>query len=985
MVKSRERNTGGDWRATTESLENQFQYDYYFHESLDPKYVLDRGHWPELRHLLGGKGLSLAIMMALKEVNVPSGFTLPTTLSQDLKRYGFQHTPNKLSQTLREAIPLLTDERDCSFADPLHPLALAARSGAAYSMPGAMDTILNIGITSKNLERFITDLGEKEAIECYHTFCFDWVASWLMIDRAELLDKITSLSIRKISAPTNFKLVSAVALRKMAQVEQLRAWLLHHYQLTIPDEPWMQIESSVLAIYRSYYRPEAVKSRQQLAKSDLGGTAVNVISMVYGNLGEISGSGVAFSHDPKTGKPQTQLEFKRRGIGGAVVAGDGVDFEQQITPELQQQLTAVIKLLEEVLGQPVDLEFVIENGKIYFIQFRGLRLAASAMIKFLAKEVTAELDSSHLTTKEQAELLRQHFGAKIMTSLGQRFSSASLEASRQNIDDQSQPHLLASGQPIGGRANSGMAVHSVDAAKHYIAKGQKVVVILEKLNDVSELLESHPNPKAVISVVTRLGSPSSHTAYVLGTENIAGVIGCQNLPSVEEGTLLSVDGLAGEVHWGQLTMARQNFAPVVKKLLEERKALGFSSWEAIVEESGLRDEQTQLEERVRTIIGHFQQKPDSHEILTQSEKLSSHKALTQKIINEVFPPEVLTEYHIIPVSQKADQIKSVRAQIRKKVEVGMARGYDVSIRSAFSFDQEGGVKKMGSNPWIMLKPGENERLSHFLSGQLPDWKYHALGDWFKLNDEHCRLTEVLIGYNHPGKLDEEHFPEHAVGVIRCPLTQTNLIEGALILDTPHLRSFEAESYEGGTFTNDNEIKFRLRLNGDEASPTLGFGANYLDSEAVKLLTDRLFKIEPKYVVKNLSVEELSLRNAILKKLGASRINPPTFNDIDLAEAQLLLQELVAEAEVPESLMRGLVNKRGYERTRRSLDQLISQYLEKIAPGLAVVETTMSRLNGFSSGISLEFQVGFRDAVGSEMDWMAVYGLKGLEEWLVSLV
>ena len=950
--------------------------NYFLYETLNPDFVLDKKNWPSLRRLLGGKGLSLAILNAMKGVTAPQGFTLPTSLEKELKAYNFEQLPPELEDSLKEASILLENPQGQSFADPIHPLAVAVRSGAAYSMPGAMDTILNVGMTTENLESFIADLGEEPAIECYHTFCFDWAASQLMVSRPELLAKIkrikSPVTNHEIQITSSYKLSHHQSIEKMGQVLTLKAWLHDQYQLEIPDDPWAQLQSSVLAIYRSYYRPEAVNYRQQqLVKPEAGGTAVNVVNMVYGNQGEISGSGVAFSHDPKTGERQTQIEFKEQDSSGAVVAGDGDDFSQQLDPALQEELESVIERLIEISDQAIDLEFVVENGKISFIQFRSLRLTVAATFKLLTQKAISELNLVGVNEIKRQQILRQIFSPQLMVNLGQRFTSDSLQASRDNQSEQNRPHFLAKGRPIGGRANIGLAAYSLAEAKQLLNQGQRVVLILDHLNDVSELLSLTSNPKEVLSIVTRRGSPSSHAAYVLGTENIAGTIGCQ-LPDIKPGTVLSVDGLSGEVHWGQLALAEPVFSAEIKQLTDERRALGVSAWETIVRANGLEPKQQKLE---RVVCAAF---------CSTGEHYQSDKALTQYVINQILPADIQTEYQILSIDQKLGHREKICQQIETAVKAGWRNGHDVSVRSAFAFDKAGGVKKMGSNPWIMLKPGEDERLQQFLFGQLPDWKYGCLNDWFNLTDKHSRLTEVLIGYNHPGKLDEAHFREHAVGVMSSPLTQTGLVEGAIILDTPHLRSFEAQSFEGGRYSNRSEIKFKFSLNGGETIPVLGFGEQYLDQQRVNVFLNRLFKFNHQDALAFLSTEEYSLRNAILKKLAINVLDQSAITKLDLLQIDAVLKGMIAEAEIPAGLLQPLVDPRSHKRAQQIVKQLIERYVKAIAPGLAAVETTMSRLDGVSSGLSLEFQVGFTDADHSDMKWMAVYGLKGLEEWLMSL-
>lgn len=617
--------------------------------------------------------------------------------------------------------------------------------------------------------------------------------------------------------------------------------------------------------------------------------------------------------------------------------------------------------------------FVIEDGILYFVQYRDLRLSLPAKLAIITEELKREFQS--LDQNEKLLLLRKLLDFHILFDLGEKFTSDSISLSNENENSENFPRIIAKGQPIGGRAQTGLIARNLKQAEKILKEGKDVVLVLEKLEEASTILHLNNSYKNAISVVTYDGSPSSHAAYLLGTENIAGVIGCGNISEyiLNFKGYLSVDGVNGEVHLGELTVTEYSLDEDVKRFVELRKDMGVSTWESIVYRFGLEDKLYNLEEKIEKIINNF----------TNGLGAKSPKALTQQIINDIFPREFLTEYHIVSLlsAEEAEEENDYKTEIASKVREGWKKGYDVSVRSAYLFSIDDSAKKLGINPWIIFKPGEEAKLDNFLNGELPNWKYGSLNKWKRNETENTKLTEVLVGYNHSGKLDEKLASQHAVGIVKGAIGLKNKVAGSLILDTPHLRSYEESQYQA-----DNIISYKINFDQNEVKLILGFGKNHINLTEVTRLIEKLFYDKSADL---LSPEEKAVRKDILLRLGVDEFSQFKEFKFTVDECADELIKIIEEGDLSNNLLEQLITKRSWSRVYQITNKLINNYIIAVAPGIAAVENWLSRQTGDFAEVTIEFQIGFNNSSeeneeDENLNWMTIYGIKGLEELLLKL-
>jgi pyruvate,orthophosphate dikinase len=856
--------------------------DCYLYKSF-PKSILDQKSWPDLLAEMGGKGLSLAIMTALG-LNVPEGYTLPVKHGITLYELGYNSLPADLKRVIVEATIQLTNTKGAKFDNLENPLAVAVRSGASQSMPGAMDSILNIGFTKATVDTFAKQIGRKAAMECLHIFCFGWAAAQLGVDKSKLQQTISQRVIESTAETDKTDLY-------WQEIGLLENWLAEEHGLTIPQSPWEQLYSSILAVYGSYHHFKAIGYRHQEIIAGNGGTAVNVLNMVFGNSGESSGTGVVFSHNPGTGEPGLQIEYVPGGLGDVVVAGGKTDSSQEVEPTLYLQLLTVVDKLMKLTGRPIDVEFVIEKAQLYLVQYRDLRLTFQATLKKIVEEFNQEHEN--LLSTEKLKLLRKKLPPHLLTNLGASFDREAAEVSRNQESTDLTPRLIARGKPIGNEVHVGTVAFNFAAAEELLDSGDNVALVLTSLQEANQILTLSKKYPSRISIVTLEGNPNSHAAYLVGTENIAGVVGCKNYDfnSLPSG-MLSVDGINGEVHLGKLDLKKHSFDGETADLIQKRKAMGVSGWESIVFEFGLEKKLYKIESDIERIIDDF----------IAGRGVKSLKALTQEAISRIFPSEFITKYHILPaIENNQGDGSSYLKNIEDTVRNGWQKGHDVSIRSAYLFTKNDSNETLGSSPWVIFSPGEEGRLWRFLYGELDDWKYGSLSAWRKNESVTTKLTELLVGYNHAGKLDEELADRHAVGVASSNLGLPNIVSGSVILDTPHLRS-----YEEGNYDSNQDITYKINLNQSKPGVVLGFGQNHIDRQAVHTLINQLAKVYQGANI-GLSPEQKALGRELLKKAEFNQFSQQD-TQIDQEKLEQELVKMIEKGDLPLTLLEPVIKE-----------------------------------------------------------------------------
>ncbi|HAA82063.1 MAG TPA: pyruvate, phosphate dikinase, partial [Thermotoga naphthophila] len=353
----------------------------------------------DMKDILGGKGANLAEMTNLG-IPVPPGFTI----SAEVCKYYYDHGrtyPEELKEQVEEAMRRLEEVTGKKFGDPNNPLLVSVRSGAAISMPGMMDTVLNLGLndeTVKGLAKLTNN--ERFAYDAYRRFLQMFGDVVLKIPHEKFEKALEELKKEK-----------GVKLDTELDAEDLKKLVERYKQIykeegkEFPQDPWKQLWLAIDAVFGSWMNERAIKYREihGIKEGDLLGTAVNIVAMVFGNMGEDSGTGVAFTRDPNTGEKKPYGEFLPNAQGEDVVAGIRTPLKleelKNRMPEVYNQLLEIMERLEKHYRDMQDIEFTIEKGKLYLLQTRNGKRTSQAAIR-----IAVDMVHEGLITKEEAIL-----------------------------------------------------------------------------------------------------------------------------------------------------------------------------------------------------------------------------------------------------------------------------------------------------------------------------------------------------------------------------------------------------------------------------------------------------------------------------------------------------------------------------------------------------------------------------------------------------
>jgi len=531
----------------------------------------------EMKDLLGGKGAGLAEMSNIG-IPVPPGFTITTDVCGEYNRGG-KKLPKAIEPELRAALRKVEALTGKGFGDPADPLLVSVRSGARASMPGMMDTVLNLGLNDATVEGLARRAEDPRfAWDSYRRFVamFGDVVLGLKPDRKEDRDPFSVILDAK-KAARNVKHDSELpvdALREL--VAEFKAEIRTRKGIAFPEAPYDQLIAAIGAVFRSWDNERAVAYRQLNDIPAEWGTAVTVQAMVFGNMGEDSGTGVAFTRNPATGEDEFYGEFLVNAQGEDVVAG--IRTPQKITelqakwPEVSRQLLAAREKLERHYRDMQDIEFTIERGKLYLLQTRNGKRTGLAGVRIAVEMADAKLitrDEALLKVEPEAlnHLLRPVFDPEK--------KAAAVKAGR----------LLAKGLPAGPGAASGRLVFFADDAAAWKARGEAVILARHETSP-----EDIRGMAAAEGFLTAFGGMTSHAALVARQMGKVAIVGCGALsfdyhartmtveteagPKVlREGDALSIDGLAGEVIEGRLeTTPSEVIAVLVEKTREPKGA-----------------------------------------------------------------------------------------------------------------------------------------------------------------------------------------------------------------------------------------------------------------------------------------------------------------------------------------------------------------------------------------------------------------------------
>ncbi len=508
----------------------------------------------EMRDLLGGKGAGLS-EMTRAQLPVPPGFTITTEACNAY--YGLEKSfPSGMWEQTLQGMRDIEASTGKTFGDCENPLLVSVRSGSAMSMPGMMDTVLNLGLndeTMKGLSK--AGGGERFAYDSYRRFIQQFCKVVLGM-HSEAFEGILN-SQKEASGVTNDSQMTAEDLKEvLAKFQEL---VIGETGSGFPQDPYQQLELSIKAVFSSWNGRRAVDYRNFYGISHDLGTAVSVVAMVFGNMDERSGTGVVFTRNPSTGSRELYGEYLAKAQGEDVVAGirtpQRIDHLAEAMPDLYKQLEEIAQRLEEHYKDAQDIEFTVERGTLYMLQTRSAKRTARAAVK-----MAVDMVDEALITRDEA-LMRVEPG-QINQLLLPGFDE---EAKDQAI---ARGDMLATGLNASPGAASGKAVFNPDRAAQFGAQGEDVILVRTETNpdDVQGMLLAK-------GVLTARGGATSHAAVVARGLGKPCVAGCDALVVdydsnscvingriIEELTDISIDGTTGEVFIGSLATREAYFA-----------------------------------------------------------------------------------------------------------------------------------------------------------------------------------------------------------------------------------------------------------------------------------------------------------------------------------------------------------------------------------------------------------------------------------------
>jgi pyruvate,orthophosphate dikinase len=523
---------------------------YIFHEvELAEKYA---GSWDGVRGLLGGKGANLAEMVRIG-VPVPPGFTITTEACnayQENKSF-----PEGMWDQALAALKVVEEKAGKIFGDPKNPLLVSCRSGSKFSMPGMMDTVLNIGLNDETAKGMVALTGNERFVYDSYRRLIQMFGSVVLDIDAEKFEEV----LKAHKAKKNYKLDTELKTEDLKNLtESFKVVVKENKGFDFPQEPIKQLELATKAVFNSWNSKRAIDYRKASNISDKLGTAVNIQTMVFGNMGDDSGTGVAFTRDPQTGENTMFGEYLLNAQGEDVVAGIRNTLKianlKEDLPEAYQAFMDITSKLEKHYKDMQDVEFTIERKHLWMLQTRNGKRTAKAAIK-----IAVDMANSGLITREEAVMRVEP--EQVDQMLHPQFDKAVKEAARK------EGRLFGSGVNASPGAAVGQIYFDADLTEK-MAKEEKQDVIMvrpfTKPDDVHGML-------AAKGILTSEGGATSHAAVVARQFGVPCIVGASmveidmakremkaNGKVVKEGEWISLDGATGEAFIGKLNLSVPN-------------------------------------------------------------------------------------------------------------------------------------------------------------------------------------------------------------------------------------------------------------------------------------------------------------------------------------------------------------------------------------------------------------------------------------------
>jgi pyruvate, orthophosphate dikinase len=525
------------------------------------KYV--GGDWENVRALLGGKGANLAEMTRI-EVPVPPGFTITTEACNAYLASG-ETFPEGLWDQVLQAVAGLEKETGKTFGDRKNPLLVSCRSGAKFSMPGMMDTILNIGLNDETAQGLVELTGNEHFV--YDSFrrliqMFGSVVTGIP-------DEVFEEKISELRTRAGVKTDAELAVEDLkALTQEFQQIFRRHTTTRFPGEPYVQLKMAIDAVFKSWNGKRAVDYRNASAIPHTLGTAVNIVTMVFGNSGDDSLTGVALTRNGTTGENRIEGDYLVNAQGEDVVAGirETNDLSQlkSETPDIYTQFEQIVKRLEKHYREMQDVEFTVEKGKLWMLQTRSGKRTAQAAVR-----IAVEMAEEKLITRQEAVL-------RITPEQVDFFLHPQFEREAEALA-KAQGTMLATGLNVSPGAAVGIVAFDADLAEKWTKEDNKAVIMVRpetKPDDVHGML-------AAQGILTSRGGRTSHAALVARQFGKPAVVGVSELKidinkrhmrikddCIKEGDWVSLDGTAGKVYRGKIqTVVPEFMDPWLIKLL----------------------------------------------------------------------------------------------------------------------------------------------------------------------------------------------------------------------------------------------------------------------------------------------------------------------------------------------------------------------------------------------------------------------------------
>jgi pyruvate,orthophosphate dikinase len=520
------------------------KYVYFFNEG--------KG---DMKSILGGKGAGLAEMTRIG-LPVPQGFTITTEVCVEYYKNEKKY-PQGLEEKIEENLKKLEQVSKKAFGDSKNPLLVSVRSGAPISMPGMMDTVLNLGLNDVTIQGVIDNTeNERFAYDSYRRFMqmFGNVVLGIEHDKFEYL-------LEELKKELKVKLDTEIDCKGLKDlVERYKKLIKKETGKDFPQEPKVQLKMAIDAVFNSWNTKRAITYRRINKISDDLGTAVNVQEMVFGNMGEDSGTGVGFTRNPSTGEKEYYGEYLLNAQGEDVVAGIRTPLPlsnlKNDLPKVYEELIKIVTVLEKHYRDVQDYEFTIEKGKLYLLQTRTGKRTAQAALK-----IAVDMVDEGIINKEEAVLRIEPNQLNQLLHRG--------------IDPKAKKEVIAKGLPASPGAAYGKVVFTADEAEQLGKDGEKVILVRTETtpDDIHGMVEAQ-------GVLTSRGGMTSHAAVVARGMGKACVAGCSvlnidtkkenisvNDVELKKGDFITIDGGTGEVFLGKVPTIEPKMSKEFETLL----------------------------------------------------------------------------------------------------------------------------------------------------------------------------------------------------------------------------------------------------------------------------------------------------------------------------------------------------------------------------------------------------------------------------------